>query len=59
MEANPLFSASGPAQRLFQRPLATSNLLAAKPESFTMKSPCADEADQPAVTLRAGKTHPF
>jgi hypothetical protein len=30
-----------------------------KTESFTMKSPWADEADQPAVTLMAGKAHTF
>jgi hypothetical protein len=30
-----------------------------KTESFTMKSPWADEADQPAVTLAAGKAHTF
>ena len=30
-----------------------------KTESFTMKSPWADEADQPAVTLTAGKAHTF
>jgi hypothetical protein len=59
MKANPLFPASGPAQRLFQRPLAKSKFLAAETESFPMKSPWADEADQPAVTLTAGKTHTF
>jgi len=30
-----------------------------KIESFTMKSPWADEADQPAVALTAGKAHTF
>jgi len=30
-----------------------------KIESFTMKSPWAGEADQPAVTLTAGKAHTF
>jgi len=30
-----------------------------KTESFTMKSPWADEADQPAITLTAGKAHTF
>ncbi len=30
-----------------------------KVETFTLKSPWADEADQPAVTLTAGKPHTF
>jgi hypothetical protein len=30
-----------------------------KIETFTMKSPWADEVDQPAVTLTAGKAHTF
>jgi hypothetical protein len=30
-----------------------------KTESFTMKSPWADEVDRPAVTLTAGKPHTF
>jgi hypothetical protein len=30
-----------------------------KVETFTLKSPWADDADQPAVTLTAGKPHTF
>jgi hypothetical protein len=30
-----------------------------KTESFTMKSPWADEADRPAITLTAGQAHTF